>query len=89
MTDEEFSVTSSGLQNRGFAYVGLKPIPAIKRQAVPGLLNNHRLKAGGLKLRTESPDTRRLDDAFMAQPQSLSLDLAHSGAPSIPGSSPH
>ncbi len=27
-------------------------------------LNNHQLKAGGLKLRTESPDTRRLNDAF-------------------------
>lgn len=26
-------------------------------------LNNHQLKAGGLKLRTESPDTRRLNDA--------------------------
>jgi len=27
-------------------------------------LNNHRLEAGGLELRTESPDTRRLNDAF-------------------------
>ncbi|MEC4747957.1 hypothetical protein [Methylomicrobium sp. Wu6] len=26
-------------------------------------LNNHPLKAGGLELRTESPDTRRLNDA--------------------------
>jgi predicted nucleic acid-binding protein len=26
-------------------------------------LNNHQLKAGGLMLRTESPDTRRLNDA--------------------------
>ncbi|MGR8979272.1 MAG: hypothetical protein ACU84H_04160, partial [Gammaproteobacteria bacterium] len=25
-------------------------------------LNNHPLKAGGLELRTESPDTRRLND---------------------------
>jgi hypothetical protein len=27
-------------------------------------LNNHRLKAGGFKLRTESPDTHRLNDAL-------------------------
>ncbi len=26
-------------------------------------LNNHRLEAGGFELRTESPDTRRLNDA--------------------------
>ncbi len=26
-------------------------------------LNNHQLKAGGLVLRTERPDTRRLNDA--------------------------
>jgi DNA primase len=31
-------------------------------------LNNHRLKAGGFELRTESPDTRRLNDASRAQP---------------------
>ena len=29
----------------------------------PEELNNHPLKAGGLELRTESPDTRRLNDA--------------------------
>ena len=28
-------------------------------------LNNHLLKAGGLALRTESPDTRRLNDASL------------------------
>jgi hypothetical protein len=32
------------------------------------ILNNHRLKAGGFELRTESPDTRRLNDASRAQP---------------------
>ncbi len=31
-------------------------------------LNNHRLKAGGFELRTESPDTRRLNDASTAPP---------------------
>jgi len=36
-------------------------------KALKDALNNHRLEAGGLELRTESPDTRRLNDASFVQ----------------------
>jgi hypothetical protein len=38
----------------------LEPAPFLASKQA---LNNHRLKAGGFELRTESPDTRRLNDA--------------------------
>jgi hypothetical protein len=39
-----------------------------QRRMAEDELNNHRLKAGGFELRTESPDTRRRHDASRVQP---------------------
>ncbi|MGH8563802.1 MAG: hypothetical protein ACREXW_06795 [Gammaproteobacteria bacterium] len=52
-----------------FAAIGYHFFPeiAVANSSI-GELNNHRLKAGGFELRTESPDTRRLNDASTAPP---------------------